>query len=650
VETAVDSVGQRFVKTPDGTIYGPVDVVTLCTWAADARVIPGCTISKDGKVWKPAVEMPELRLNWVVKLSDGSSYGPLNLLAVWTLMLEGSIQRGMPVVEYNGTRKAQVDDTLLPLLVEESRTLLCSTGKLATELLGVIHEWRRRDEAALVARDGMVKELLERLDKAEGELAAHIKLMGESQRYLAAREHVAGAAESHARENELLRADVHSAQGLLKQSEQQILEAVRNLEEGKRRQAEMVSQMEGLRAQVVEGEKRQKEWSSRLSVTEEEFRKVRDELALTVEREKSMLTQSAAEEKALNDKLLELSGEIEHERLARRAAEGEKQTEIDQLKTEIGEWESRFRQVLDDVKKFDSLLHQRDAEMATYRMKAEEREAEMASRLLALKREADTSGRRVQESRELLTQAQQQTSEARKEAVEVERRLRDQLEAVQRDLNGIMMAYSSGKPAAAPVVETPGKVNWLDGGKRASGGAPSSRVITDASAPVEQQLTSLREALQESTGEKQALRYALDNLRTSHEDFKKDTQARGSQLQQDIKATATMLQQALGEVERREAQLRVMRKNAEEREAELLTRIEELESSVGRSVIVDPEVIRPGEPDRSTGQGPSPVKGKGHPLLNTVEAQLRSELKKWDSLAQAGDGKQGSVKKWFRRK
>jgi hypothetical protein len=44
------------------------------------------------------------------------------------------------------------------------------------------------------------------------------------------------------------------------------------------------------------------------------------------------------------------------------------------------------------------------------------------------------------------------------------------------------------------------------------------------------------------------------------------------------------------------------------------------------------------------------VHTKGHPLLNTVEAQLRSELKKWETLSQSGDGKQGSAKKWFRRK
>jgi hypothetical protein len=651
VETAADSVGQRFVKTPDGTIYGPVDVVTLCTWAADARVIPGCRISMDGKAWKPAEAIPELRLNWTVQLSDGTNYGPLNLLAIWTLMLEGSLPRGMPVLERDGARTGRVDDTLLPLLVEESRVLLASTGKLATELLGVIHEWRRRDEASLAARDSQVQELLDRLGKAESELAAHIRLVGESQRYLAEREKVAGVAEAYARENERLRADVDSAKGLVKDSEQQVMEAVRRLDEGKRQQAEMAQQVERLRAQGAEGEKRQAEWTQRLSAAEVESRKVRDELALATAREEAAKRQGADQEKALKERVQALAHEIEVERLDRQKTEADKQAGIEQLKAEIGEWESRFRQVLDDVKKFDELLQQRDADLAEYRRKAEVREVEMASRLTALKRESDTSGRRVQESRELLTQAQQQTTEARKEAAEVERRLRDQLESVQRDLRGMIMASSSGRTVDSPLPEegAPGKVNWL-AGTRPAGADKPERELPGTTAPVAEQLMALREALQESTAEKQTLRYALDNLRTNHEDFKKDTQARVMQLHQDVKATAGMLQQALGEVEQREAQLRVMRKKAEERETDLKMRIEELETNMGQVVVVEPEVINPGAGNRTEGGRPEPVHTKGHPLLNTVEAQLRSELKKWETLSQSGDGKQGSAKKWFRRK
>lgn len=632
------------MKTPDGAVYGPVDVVTLCSWAADARVIPGCRISRDGTNWTPAEALPELRLNWVVKLSDGTEYGPLNLLAIWTLMLEGNLQRGMAVNERNGTRRLRADDTLLPVLVEESRILLAGTGTLATELMGVIREWRQQDQEALGARDALVRELRERLDKAEEELAAHIKLVEASQRYLAEREQVAIQADGKIRENEALRSDIAAARQLLEDSQRQVLEAARNLDEGRKRQAEMAAQMEKFRAQVADGEKRQTEWAERISAAEDEARKLRTELLLAGEREQGARQQHAGVERELRTKVEELCQSIETERGAREKAEQEKQAGIEALKGEIAEWEQRFRQVLDDIGKFDALLRKRDAEMAEYRQKAEERESEMASRLLSLRREADSSGRRTQELKEHLAQAQRQTAEARKEAVEVERRLREQMESVQRDLNGIMLAHSPVKQGGGAVsADGSGRINWLDG-TQAPGASPDTPA--EAGAVPESPLAGLREALKNSTEEKQTLRFAMDSLRNSHEDFKRDTQSRVGQLQQDVKTTAALLQQALSEVEQREAQLRIMRKKAEEREAELLQRIEELEANLGRSVVVEPEVLKPGEPQHPPSAEPGPDKGAN--LLNTVEAQLRSELKKWGTISQAGNGKKKPAK-WFGR-
>lgn len=694
-----EAVGQRYLKTPDGAVYGPVDVVTLCSWAADARVVPGCRLSPDGKDWRPAETIPELRLNWVVNLSDGTTYGPLNLLAIWTLMLEGSIQRGMPVQDISGTRQFKVDDTLLPVLVEESRALLSNAGKQATELMGVIHEWRRQDREAVTQRDARVAELQDRLVKAEEEISAHVKLVDASQRYLAEREQVASQAEAASRDQAELRADVIAAKQLLQDAERQVREAAGSLEAARQRQAEMADQMEALRAQVAEGESRQSEWATRiaaaeaethhvrvdfntaferekaawadrlsaaeaeaqkvsaglsavfdrekadwairLSTAEEEMRRVRSDLSAAVEREEAVRQQHAAVERELKEQLEALSRVVVVEREAREKAEADKQAGIEALTTALGEWESRFAKVMDDIRKQEALLRHRDSELETYRRKAEEREAEVVSRFAALRREADASGRRTQELKDLLAQAQRQAAEARQEASAVEQRLCEQLESVQRDLNGVMTAQAAAKPLAAPLpsIDATGKINWLEGASGA-GGVPAGGA-TD--------MPSLREALKLSTEEKQALRSALDNLRSSHEDFKQDTQGRVDRLQKDVTTTANMLQQALTEVEQREALMRSMRKKAEEREVELLGRIEELETSVGRSVVVEPEVITPGQERRHPPSGEPEATGKGPSILNTVEAQLRSELKKWETLSQTNNGKPNPAK-WFRRK
>ena len=42
MDPLINKLATYFLRTPDGTVYGPVDVVTLCIWATDARVIPGC--------------------------------------------------------------------------------------------------------------------------------------------------------------------------------------------------------------------------------------------------------------------------------------------------------------------------------------------------------------------------------------------------------------------------------------------------------------------------------------------------------------------------------------------------------------------------------------------------------------------------------
>jgi hypothetical protein len=117
-----------------------------------------------------------------------------------------------------------------------------------------------------------------------------------------------------------------------------------------------------------------------------------------------------------------------------------------------------------------------------------------------------------------------------------------------------------------------------------------------------------------------------------------------------------VIQQALEEVEQREAQIRAMRKKAEDRERELLARIEEMEKAAGESMVVEPEVISPGDwarpaaAEREANDARDEKAPDGRNLLNSVEAQLRSELRKWETLnrKQAGAGEQ--TKKWFARK
>ena len=143
MESAINKVSAYYLRTPDGTVYGPVDIVTLCIWATDARVIPGCELSEKQDVWFPVEKIAELRLNWSVQFSDGAVYGPLNLLAIRVLAAENSIPAGVRLSELGSGRTAVLDDSIMSLLVEEFHQMLAGCGALMSTTLGTLQRAHR---------------------------------------------------------------------------------------------------------------------------------------------------------------------------------------------------------------------------------------------------------------------------------------------------------------------------------------------------------------------------------------------------------------------------------------------------------------------------------------------------------------------------
>ncbi len=176
METRRIPADSRYLKTPDGAVYGPVDSLTLCAWAADARVTPGCQVSRDGRTWRAATDYPELRLHWQASLPDGTTVGPLNLFALWELIQDGSLPRGLPVRHCVTGEEVPLDERLLPVALKESRDLI---KVLATQMAG---------GAAAAAPAPEADALRARLAQAEKDLAENLRLMGETQRLLVARD------------------------------------------------------------------------------------------------------------------------------------------------------------------------------------------------------------------------------------------------------------------------------------------------------------------------------------------------------------------------------------------------------------------------------------------------------------------------------
>ena len=83
-----------YVKSADGSVYGPTDRASLVQWAREGRIDPSGFVSCDRVSWLQAPLMPELEMSWVVETEVGKFYGPFNRAVVVRLAAAGSIPPG----------------------------------------------------------------------------------------------------------------------------------------------------------------------------------------------------------------------------------------------------------------------------------------------------------------------------------------------------------------------------------------------------------------------------------------------------------------------------------------------------------------------------------------------------------------------------
>ncbi len=110
-----------YLQNADENTFGPVDLDTLCAWAADGRIGPDDRISMDRRTWQAAPRISELEMNWTVNLPDGSTIGPLHLLALRELVLDGSLAPEANISHARTGRVARLGDELLPAIIELCR-------------------------------------------------------------------------------------------------------------------------------------------------------------------------------------------------------------------------------------------------------------------------------------------------------------------------------------------------------------------------------------------------------------------------------------------------------------------------------------------------------------------------------------------------
>ena len=89
-----NSAKSWYLKTSEGSVYGPVGLEELSDWAGQGRIGPGDMVSQDEKNWVQAETVAGLKLEWMLDAADGSSYGPVHLSAIMDLVTDGVVPPG----------------------------------------------------------------------------------------------------------------------------------------------------------------------------------------------------------------------------------------------------------------------------------------------------------------------------------------------------------------------------------------------------------------------------------------------------------------------------------------------------------------------------------------------------------------------------
>ena len=86
-----------YVRSEEGSVYGPADAGTLVSWAEEGRINATGFVSRDRKSWIPAQLMDELQMKWVVEAEPGKFFGPFNRVFLVKIHKAGEIPEGAKI-------------------------------------------------------------------------------------------------------------------------------------------------------------------------------------------------------------------------------------------------------------------------------------------------------------------------------------------------------------------------------------------------------------------------------------------------------------------------------------------------------------------------------------------------------------------------
>lgn len=322
-----------FLKTGDGSVFGPVEMAELHAWAEDGRIVPGCLVSTDGRKWIAAESLPDLRMDWTVELPDASTYGPLNLHALADLFKDGSIRAEARVINIlsNETSTVHEMQDFIFGLQAEPQGHVDPAGPAELDSL-------RRERDEFLARLRQAEATLSRLEVAEEDTEVD---------WISGRRMLKGTVYRSLRESK------DDLENDLATARQELEDLRRDFEESRKRwRAELTRLSQELR---------------RARGTADEFRRKRKDIAAAHHRAEQVLQQDLIREKQQRSLLRGMVRKLEEDSLgspSSQQARGRLEAEVRRLNAACAEATQKLR-------RSENLLQRQAGELASPRRQTE---------------------------------------------------------------------------------------------------------------------------------------------------------------------------------------------------------------------------------------------------------------------------------------
>ena len=582
--------GQRLLKTLNGTVYGPADTFTMCLWAADARITPGCFVSENGNDWQHAENCPEYRMQWAVDLPDGSTYGPLNLLALWELARDESVLPGTKIVNTVTGKTATLDESIYPLLMEEWRSLLASAGE-SVRGMWVRLQAELSTRAAEASRPLMEKmEELERKARAsEQELADNLKLVAETQKFLAGRDDLVKTLQGRIQEAEsrLLAAESEKKELAKKCAELSAIAERVDLNTGRELEAERANRtdLERKLQETVLSAAAAEERAARLSGELEDLRARSADAESAMEGAVARLERAAAEAAAGHERQLAVE----------REAKSLLEQEVSGLRTRLGAAEQSLAeerigsQARLDAAESERLAAVERAAAAERQHAAKARELEeMSGRCEAAVQSAAAAARRLTEAEAAIEDAGLQMRAALEREAETQRRLSAGSEAAEREIRSLREGAADERR-----VHEQRLAEWT---------AQTGRLQSET-AELQTQLNAARASIASAAESGIAKDNEIRELRAQLEKRGDLSEEEGKRLGDELAAAMRRVAELTGQFGQANAGLETARREAAETEQRLRDELAGVRRDLGTLMKIRTTVLKINEESRRTGGG-----------------------------------------------